>query len=67
MIGAGEFGFREGGVDFAVADLVEKYGRTALAAPELWDQVVMALPYACRNRALAGRGRWDRPRGEFAR
>lgn len=53
VIAAGEVGFREACVDFAVADLVEKNGGAALASAQPWDQVVVALRHAFGDRALA--------------
>ena len=55
MVGAGEFGLGQGGVDFVVTDLVQKNGRPALAAPELGDEVVLALRHVPGDRAAAER------------
>ena len=50
---AGEFGLGQACVDFAVADVVEQYGRPALAAFEFRDEVVQALRDIRRYGALA--------------
>lgn len=44
VIGARKLGFRQRGVDLVVANLVQQDGRSALAAPELGDKVMLALP-----------------------
>ena len=51
----GKLGLGERGVDFVVADLVEKDCRPALAATEFRDKVVEALARIGRNGALAER------------
>ena len=53
-IAAGKFGLGERGVDFPVAELVEKGRGSALAALELRDQV-MKRPAPRRDRAEAER------------
>lgn len=51
----GKLGLGERGVDFVVADLMEKDSRPALAAAEFRDKVVKALARVGRNWAFAER------------
>ena len=51
VIAASQFGLGERRVDFAVADLVKKNGRAALASAQFRDQVVVTP---------SGIGRWQR-------
>ena len=53
VVGARKLGFREGGVDLVVANLVQKNGRPAFSAPELGDEVMQALAGVGRNRPAA--------------
>lgn len=53
MIVTRKLGFGQGRVDLVVADLVEKDGRSALAAPKAGDEVMQALVDVGRNRAKA--------------
>ena len=43
VIVAGKLGFRQRGVDFVVAYLVEQHGRPALAAAQFRNKVMKAL------------------------
>ncbi len=67
MIAAGEIGFRKGGVDFAVADLVKQNSWATLAPTQPWDQVVVALRYAFGDRAQAKGADGVFHNAEFAR
>lgn len=53
VIVAGKLGFRERGVDFVVANLVEKHRRTTLAASKFRDEMMQALRRLRRDRAAA--------------
>ena len=52
-IGPGQFRFAKRCVDFPVTDVMQKNGWPALAAFELWHQVMKALGDIRRNRAPA--------------
>ena len=53
VIGPGQFGLRERGVNFVVANLVQQNRRPALAAAKLGHKVVQALAGIRRNRPIA--------------
>ena len=53
VVGSGKFRFRQGGVDFTVADMVQKYCSSAFSALEFRDQVVLALLDVRWDRAAA--------------
>lgn len=55
-----QFGLGQGGVNLAVADVMQQNGRPALAAFEFRDQMMQALGNARRDRAQAERA--DRSR-----
>ncbi len=52
-VGARELRLAQRRVNLVVADLVEEHRRPALAAAELWDEVMQALARLGRNRAAA--------------
>lgn len=53
VVGARQFGFSERCMYFIVADLVQEYGRTALAAAQLGYKMVQALLGVCWNGSVA--------------
>lgn len=53
VVGPCQFSLRQSCEDLVVTNLVQKYGRPALAAAQFRDEVVQALPRFGRNRAKA--------------
>jgi len=53
VVVAGQLRLGQRGVDFPVADVMQEYGWPALAAFELWDEVVQALRRVRWNRTVA--------------
>ena len=59
VVAAGQFGLGQGGVNFIVADLMQKHDRPALAAAQFRRQVMQALLGVLWNRSLAQRAGWQ--------
>lgn len=56
---AGELCLGQRGVDFGMADLMQKNGRSLRSATQAGDQMVQALRRIRRNRAIAERADWQ--------
>lgn len=52
---SGQLSFGQGRVDFIVTNLMQQHDRPALAALELGDQMMQALPRICGNLPAAQR------------
>lgn len=57
VMAARQFCFRQGGVDFVMANLMQQNDRPALAAAQLGRQVMQALFRIPRDRALTKRAK----------
>ena len=55
VVTAGKFGFGQRGMDFGMADLVQKNGRPLLSAAQTGDEMMQALRRLRRDRAVAKR------------